>query len=116
MDISIKTGKCRFGGIGDWPSYDEIIAVPQKDWRYEFLVALHELVEAQLCKASGVTAEAVDRFDAQFEKDRPYQDEPGDDPYSPYYSMHQTATVVERIVCQAFGLDWKDYLSITAGL
>ena len=53
------------------------------DRRYELLVALHELVEALLCKEAGVSQERVDALDEAYEAKRLPDDkdsEPGDDP------------------------------------
>ena len=53
------------------------------DRHYEFLLALHELVEAMLCAETGVSQAAVDAFDKAYEAKRPPADkdsEPGDDP------------------------------------
>ncbi len=94
MKIILKTGKPRFDQLGDWPTYDEIIVAEQNNWRSEFLIALHELVEAQICKARGISPEMVDTFDANWNN----SGEPGDSPQSPYFIAHQVAMIVERLV------------------
>lgn len=38
------------------------------DWRYELLVALHELIEVGICKHRGISQEAVDAFDIQYDE------------------------------------------------
>ncbi|HEX5232935.1 MAG TPA: hypothetical protein VFW56_11920 [Bradyrhizobium sp.] len=65
------------------------------------LVAIHELIEATLCRARGVTQQAVDAFDAAYEGDG----EPGDDPASPYRREHRFAMIVEMMLAHELGLD-----------
>jgi hypothetical protein len=81
------------------------------DWRQEMLVAIHELVEVCLCKEAGVTQEAVDAFDMNFEANRKPGDdsEPGDAPNAPYREQHRVATYIERFVAHKLNVDWKQY-------
>lgn len=78
---------------------------------YEFLVGLHELVEVWLCQKAGITDEQVTAFDKDFEAKREdgNTDEPGDDSASPYRQQHRTATLIEMIVADAAGVNWKDH-------
>ena len=83
------------------------------NWRYELLVALHELVEVLLCKHSKISQKAVDKFDMMFENEREQglhgTEEPGDDPDAPYKVQHCLATGVERIVAALLGVCWRKY-------
>ncbi|HSS95839.1 MAG TPA: hypothetical protein VLK33_02350 [Terriglobales bacterium] len=118
LPVSIKTiphKNQRYSTCGDW-YYDEektlCIRVSQmEDARYEFLVALHELVEVKLCEWCGVTQKQVDDFDMDYEKSREPGDdsEPGDSPSAPYRFQHCLATGIERIVATVLGVDWKSY-------
>jgi hypothetical protein len=72
---------------------------------YEFLVALHELVESYLCERRGITAADVDAFDFPFRGDG----EPGDNPTAPYFREHAFATKVERLMADELGVDWAAY-------
>lgn len=79
---------------------------------YEFLVALHEVIEYFLVKKSGIRLEDVDAFDLAFENERVNgvaQGEPGDDTRAPYYFQHQVATGIERVVAALLGVDWNAY-------
>src|SRR5580704_16322686 len=60
------------------------------DQRYEFLIGMHEVIEAYLAIYAGVSPDAVDRFDKAYEaKRKPGDDsEPGDDPRAPYHGGH----------------------------
>lgn len=78
---------------------------------YEFLVAIHELVEAKLCQNRGISDAEITDFDEAFENSRKRGDlsEPGDHPLAPYQNEHNYATAVERLLCAALGLSWHDY-------
>lgn len=103
-----------YSTTGDWRwNGDElnIYVSNMGDWRYNMLVAVHELSEVMLCKHHGVSQESVDKFDIQYEKDRPDGDlsEPGDDPRAPYASEHCLATAVERLLAPSLDVKWKEY-------
>lgn len=72
---------------------------------FNTLVAAHEIVEALLCAAHGVSEESVTSFDVG----HPELDEPGDDPRAPYHREHMLASAVERTLAQALGVDWDAY-------
>jgi len=78
---------------------------------HEFLVAMHEQIEAYLCYKRGISEEAVTDFDIAFEAVRAPEnkDEPGNDPLAPYYKEHQFATKVERILAEELGVNWEEY-------
>lgn len=84
--------------------------------KYEHLVAVHELVERIICYHTGVTNEAIDKFDMDFESAADlnkwriqHNSEPGDDPKAPYYHAHQIATVIERLLAAELGVNWNEY-------
>jgi hypothetical protein len=79
---------------------------------YEFLVLIHELVEAYLCKKRGIPEADITAFDMSFEarRDRAEVDgEAGDDPAAPYHVEHQFATLIEREIAKALDVDWDVY-------
>jgi hypothetical protein len=88
------------------------------DWRYEFLVALHEQIEMALCKQRGISEAAVTEFDLTYEANRPEGDdsEPGHDPKAPYHHEHVTAEKIERLIAQELGVDWESYDRTVGGL
>jgi hypothetical protein len=78
---------------------------------YEFLVAIHELIEAYLCRKRGIREEDITAFDIAFEKLRleGNEDEPGDSPDAPYQKEHQFATKIERQLSDELGVNWDAY-------
>lgn len=84
------------------------------NWKYEFLVALHELVEWALIHDKGLAIEDIDEFDIKFEKEREEgkhgkYDEPGNDQNAPYYIEHQIATSIEQAMAVFLKVDWNHY-------
>lgn len=117
FSVQIKTiphNEQRYDTVGDWWVDDEgwHIRVSQLgDWRYQFLVAFHELLEMAWCKRRRVKQADVDAFDMAYEEQRGHGDhsEPGDDPRAPYREGHHLATLVERFAGMALGVNWKEY-------
>ncbi|MES2006869.1 MAG: hypothetical protein V4436_02040 [Patescibacteria group bacterium] len=115
--IEIKTiphNEQRYDTVGDyWEDAEgaHIRVSAMEDLRYEYLVAIHELVEYFLVKLAGVSIDTIDSFDKNFEDARlsGNEDEPGDDLQSPYFMQHQVATMVERICAFAMGVLWAEY-------
>lgn len=108
--------KQRYETVGDWiPGKPAQIRVSKmKDQRYVFLVALHEMIEYELCKMHGITDREVVAFDVNFEAERRMnlhstESEPGDHPKAPYRSEHEFATLIEKLVAQKLGVSWSDY-------
>jgi hypothetical protein len=121
MKIVIETiphDSHRYETVGDW-WYDkdgtmQIRVSDMKNWKYELLVAVHELVEQSLCKDRKVTEDVVTKFDKKFEKERSFgqvgeDEEAGDDPRAPYRKEHFFATNIERLLSEQLGIDWKTY-------
>lgn len=116
---TIPHGAQRYETVGDWRFTPNERGLNVKvsamgDWRSEFAVAVHEAVEALLCREHGVSDEMVTEFDLGFERERALgdhgpEDEPGDDPRAPYREEHAAATEVERTVCEALGLGWAEH-------
>ena len=98
----------RYPTAGDWlfEGRKLVILVSRMPELYQQAVALHELVEALLCNAAGVTQEAVDAFDMGPGADL---DEPGFDLAAPYHVQHCWADVVERTFIAAAGFSWAEY-------
>lgn len=114
----------RYTTVGDWWWEEGTLQLrvsDMSDWRYEFLVAVHELVEAYLCRWKGIPQEDVDNWDQEFEEAREkgkYQDweEPGDHPWAPYHLQHSIASGVERVVGAILGVSWNEYAKEVSSL
>jgi hypothetical protein len=89
-----------------------------KNWKYELLVAVHELVEMALCVDRGVAEESVNAFDIAYETNRDLgdEDEPGNQPNAPYHREHVFATKLERLLAEELGVHWDDYDKTVMGL
>ena len=128
MKISIQTipsESQRYPTSGDWIIHSngdiDIFVSKMNDWRYEVLVAFHELCEVLICKHIGISQESVDEFDIKFEKDRENglhskYEEPGDHCDAPYRIPHFISTNCERILALALGVDWYKYESCVENL
>jgi hypothetical protein len=112
MSITIQTiphDSQRYPTVGDWVWVDDhnlVIHVSSLgDRRYEALIAVHEMIEALLCREHGITTTMADAFDIAFEG----EGEPGDAAECPYRQEHFTATFIEMQVANALGVDWNLY-------
>jgi Mn-dependent DtxR family transcriptional regulator len=98
MMIKIKTiehARQRHDTCGNWVINGEQIIIyvsEMGDWKYEMLVALHELVEVLLCKDRGISQKAVD-----------------DDIKAPYREQHRQAEFIEKQMAQFLNIDWEKY-------
>jgi len=119
--------KQRYNTIGDWQIQDDgtiLIRVsrmppissraeaPISGRRQEFLVAIHELIEAFLCSEKDITTESVDEFDKKHYETPKMQyteEEPGDHPESPYRIQHSIATGIERTLAYPLRVNWHYY-------
>jgi len=97
--------------VGDWYERDGVLNIKVSKLScddYEFLVAVHELVERFLCNHAGISEEQVDKFDKNWEEHEGIE-EAGDDSKAPYHHQHIIAGVVERLVAEELGVNWNDY-------
>lgn len=120
---SIPQEQQRYVTLGDyWDDGDmqHIRVTTMPDRRYELLIALHELVESELCRNRGIPEPDIMAFDLIFEGERAAglwtDEEPGNDPRAPYRSEHQIAESMERQFASYLGVDWVAYESYCAAL
>ena len=107
MNIYVKevSSPSRYQTVGDWFWKDDTLCIEVVDGgdeRSNLLVALHEIIEAMLCRWMNILETDVTKFDVEYMEDG----EPGDSPDSPYHWPHQVATLVERFACFLIGYDW----------
>jgi hypothetical protein len=119
MKINIETiphSDQRYPTVGDyWDEESGLIQVrvsEMKDWRFEALVAVHEVIEMFLTKARNIAEQDISDFDIRFERSRTeglVTGEPGDHAHAPYRREHFFATNLERLLCSELGVDWFEY-------
>jgi hypothetical protein len=113
--VTIPHSEQRYDTCGDWwwgpDATWEFRISKMSDWRYEMLVAIHELCECAMCCYMGISQIEVDEFDKAFEARRGEGDvsEPGDDSRAPYRVQHCIATGVERVIAALLGVSWSAY-------
>ena len=103
----------RYDTLGDWYYVEQpdgtqlqimVTHTPGKPL-YEQAIAVHELVEALLCNADGVSQATVDGWDMATSAG----EEPGEEPGCPYRDQHATATTIEKIFLRESGEAWWEY-------
>lgn len=115
MDVRIQTiphSAQRYPTVGDWYFKHQNVLkvnVSELDSRdFEFLIMVHELVEAYLCLKHGVREEDVDEFDKAFVPTAEIV-EPGASPAAPYHKEHIFATGIEKQLAAELEIDWEVY-------
>lgn len=125
FNIRIQTiphEKQRYNTCGDYiidDNGDVTIYVSETgNWKYDFLIALHEMVEYALCKDHDVPVYVIDDFDISFEQNRLPGDEskPGDSLKAPYRKEHFVASTMERIAANELSLFWEHYQTVISRL
>jgi hypothetical protein len=72
---------------------------------FDFLCAIHEMVEAYLCQKRGINFKMIDKFDMS----HPDSDDPGSLKNAPYRKEHFAATRVERAAALELDVSWREY-------
>ena len=107
----------RYPTVGDWqtrPSFPgsttdilQIRVSRMPNSIHEYPLIIHELVEALLCHAQGISDVAVDGWDFAHRDDL----DPGSDPRCPYHAQHTAATDLEYRMAEHLGLSAEEYNS-----
>src|ERR1035437_7802636 len=111
--VSTPVKVMRYKTAGDWHApvintgrvYIAIDVVETRNQDYDFLVGIHELVEAYLCYRRGITDKVVTGFDIEHLD----SDDPGSLIDAPYASEHEFATNIEAQMSVELGVDWIKY-------
>ena len=118
MRVSIETidhGDQRYDTCGDW-TWDRgalrIYISETGNENYNFLIGIHEMIEAYLCAINGIPEQDVTDFDMVFAGDG----EPGDSPDAPYHDQHMQASEVEFKLAPVLGVEWDKYEAAIGGL
>jgi hypothetical protein len=106
----------RYPTVGDYwldeNGVEQVRVSEMMDWRYEVLVAVHEIIEMALTRQRGIAEEGITDFDIRFEQNKSQAlvtGEPGDNINAPYRKEHFFATNVERLFAAELGVDWFEY-------
>lgn len=106
---SIAHYKQRYVTLGDWQNRPdgtiEIHVSAMPDWRYEALVAVHELIEVLLCNHRSVGETVVDKWDLDH-LDSP---DPGMERDAPYHREHRFALAIEQLLAHELDVSWQEY-------
>ena|SRR5271166_562518 len=116
MRIVIQTiphNEQRYDTAGDWQWEDEHLDNPvlkisvseTGNWKYNMLVAQHELHEALVCLVDRVDQKDVDDFDLS----HAHLADPGRDPDAPYHFPHMYADALERQMALNLCVEWDEY-------
>ena len=99
----------RYNTVGDYyspyPSSLELRISDLENTDYEFLVLIHELVEAYLCAKRGISEPEITAFDMAFRG----AGGPGNRLDAPYHKEHVFAENIERQIAAEMGVDWETY-------
>jgi hypothetical protein len=98
----------RYSTAGDYVGHERLRFISISEMGnsdYEFLVAIHEMIEQALCIKRGISDESITRWDKEFQG----EGEPGDDQNAPYHKEHVFATAIEYSMAKELGIDIKDY-------
>lgn len=85
------------------------IRISKMNSKHEFLVLIHELIEFFLIDQKGISIKSIDDFDMLYEETKTDDSEPGNDPNAPYFSEHQFATLIEKLLAEKLGVNWLKY-------
>ena len=110
INIAFINHDCqRYDTAGDYqelsPCVWNVHVSKMGNWRYQYMVMIHELVEMGLTRHNGVDWKDIDKFDM----DNPDLEDPGTCPKAPYHHEHMFAMRIEKMLCTAFGISWDEY-------
>jgi len=92
---SIPHEQQRYDTDGDWQFIGDELVVrvseDECDSQHFYLTAIHEIIEATLCRAHGITEESIDLFNMAHLN----SDDPGSLRDAPYHKEHMFALEVE---------------------
>jgi hypothetical protein len=117
INVEIVPHDCqRYDTAGDWEWESDgsltINVSRLAERRHMFLLAVHEIIEAIICKMHGISSEEVTKWDLEHIDDP----DPGSIIGCPYRLEHHTALLVEAIMAGELAVDWDDYEIALRGL
>lgn len=117
LKIEIKTiphTQQRYDTIGDYidnPDGSRQILISELgNPDYEFLVAIHELIEQHLCLKRFISESSISEFDRSYRG--LHRDDPGQDTNAPYHKEHMFASGIEKALCEEMGISYYKYMGV----
>jgi hypothetical protein len=116
--ITIPHNNQRYKSVGDyvWENDDTLLVYVSDtgNKKYNFLIAIHEVIEAFLCEERGIKETDISAFDIKFENERveglhTANEEPGYAKDSPYMNEHFFAESIERLLAGQLNINWDEY-------
>jgi hypothetical protein len=107
-----SVGDYRELDIPDLPGYWDLTCTDLGDWRENFLILIHELVELAITQHQGIAEPDIVKFDKKWNAAHngvEGDDEPGFNSKAPYCKAHTVATAVELLLAAELGVSWTDY-------
>jgi hypothetical protein len=104
----------RYATVGDW-FYDadgvlHIQVAHCGNGNSELIVAVHELVEALLCRHNDISEGNVTEYDKQWNEQAGLKaDEPGNEADAPYHKEHTIATAIEMLMASHLDVNWAQH-------
>jgi len=103
----------RLGQPGDWYTAADgtrVVRVSDLgDWRFNYLLARHEMDEMMLCQHAGISVEAVDGYDSRPEAKDDDPDSFSGYPGAPYQEQHNDAMAAEWVMSRLLNVAWQKY-------
>lgn len=92
----------------------KIIVARMENPDYEFLIALHEMIEAYLIKRRGLNLKKIDEWEERFEREvqegkRPKNAIAEKQKDCPYRKEHEIAIKIEKTLAKYLKVNWKKY-------
>ena len=99
----------RYNTVGDYiyptPSELCLYISSLENADYEFLILIHELIEAHLCAKRGISEPEITAWDTS----HPALADPGASEAAPYHKEHMFAEHIERAIAHELGINWDAY-------
>ena len=116
IEFTDDPNEVRNKGVGDYYTQSdgtEIVRSYCKErslkWRlWSYMCMIHEMTEKELTDIRGIKEPDIDAFDAWYISEG-FEVEPGDHPNCIYKKEHRSSEMIERYLCEQFGLDWFEY-------
>jgi hypothetical protein len=117
IKIRVKTiphNKQRYNTAGDYwddKGQKEIRVSELSNPIHEFIIAVHEIVEAYLTEARGIKEQDILKYDVEKLKHLkdPNRLDPGHDPKAPYHKEHMFAEKIEKMLAKEFAVNLEEY-------